>query len=112
MTDSTEVKPFPTHGGTMRGYIIEAQKAEGGEWRQVETRQTTPDKGVPGPKLSAPLDLLNLLGYAQAMSIAWALRAEPDFPDGARVRVVPHKVVYDAKAWRDEGGAVEVGYGD
>ena len=112
MTDSTEVKPFPTHSGTMRGYIIEIQIKGGDEWKKIETRQNETGHGAPHPQFAEPLKMLDLLGYAQAMSLAWGLRAEPDFPRYARVRVVPHKVEYSTKAWRDEGGAVEVGCGD
>ena len=61
-------------------------------------------EGVPLPSAGRGiLDTLGLLGYAQAKSLAWMIKASAasDSQD-VEVRIMPYDVQYDTKAYKRE----------
>ena len=55
------------------------------------------------------LRTIYLLGYSQAMALAWGAIAESEFQT-LKVRVIPYRIVYDIKATKaEESKYIEIG---
>lgn len=109
------VDACPTRGGSHTAYEIEYRdtRLAGAEWQCLQTRQTK--RGEFGAPAAYSTDganlLLGLLSYEQAMALAWHAKAVAvsQLEFFLEFRVVPHRVVYEAKAWRDDTDAEVIG---
>lgn len=76
--------------GEFIGYKVEKQLFGDDKWKSVNFNFT--EKGVPYPECEKfILAMIGYLGYEQAMTIAWWIRAESKL---FKVRIVPYKFKY------------------
>lgn len=108
--------PCPAISGTFIGYTVETKKLAEDEWHQVPTVKCSEKEGAPYPSANeGVLQQIGLLGYEQAMTLAWGLKARLA-ADGilraayffTKVRVMPYEIRYDIKAYRREVDSVEI----
>ena len=97
------IKPCPTQAGSITGYEVQVNKPHRG-WQVFYFDKVCGGEGVPLPSAGRGiLDTLGLLGYAQAKSLAWMIKASAasDSKD-VEVRIMPYDVQYDTKAYKRE----------
>jgi len=97
------IKPCPTQAGSFTGYEVQVNKPHRG-WQPFYFDKVCGGKGVLLPSAGRGiLDTLGLLGYAQAKSLAWMIKASAasDNKD-VEVRIMPYDVQYDTKAYKRE----------
>ena len=97
----------PTQGGSFVGYEVQVKRING-QWGPAKIAESDSREAIPLPRMHRGiLDTLFLLGYEQAMCIAWMIKAV-----GASeikrvdVRIVPFDIVYDTKAYKKEEEAI------
>lgn len=103
---SEEIKARPTSSGKCVGYIPE-YKNDDGIWKPIPLDET--GKYVQRAHLHTGLfHEVHLLGYEAAMAIAWAYLANEKVGMLRETRLVPYKVEYEIKAFKDEIKAQEI----
>lgn len=91
-------KPCPTHGGTKMGYIVQCKNSDG-IWKTLPLEGSP--CGVPRSKFGGEVySLMDMFSYESAMAIAWAYKAKTGLVFG--MRIVPHKIEYELKAYKEE----------
>ena len=105
-------KPYmewcPTMGGSTTAYTPEY--LEGEEWKEIIVIKDA-STGIPPPKgIGSMFGIVGLLGYEQAMAIAWWFaathKAEKD--ERVAVRLQRHRFIYDIKASKTDMGVIEL----
>ena len=101
--DPGVIKPCPTQAGGFTGYEVQVNKPHRG-WQPFYFEKVCGGEGVPLPSAGRGiLDTLGLLGYEQAKSLAWMIKAAAASDStNVEVRIMPYDVVYDAKATKRE----------
>ena len=99
----------PTQAGTTTAYIVEYQNDDD-IWKKLETVDVPAPIGVPtGGFTPGIFKMFGFFSYSSAMALAWHYIANEGNLSFKRVRIVPYKVKYDIKAWRQEEDFIEVG---
>ena len=94
----------PCQAGTFAGYYIQVKKNN--KWERLNGLRNG-EMGVPPPVCHREiLSLLGLLGYEQAMALAWWAKAATF--KTLELRVVPYKIDYHADAYIDEKNAKQL----
>jgi len=94
--DMTPEEWCPTQNGSSVAYLPEYW--DDTEWKTIPT--TRDKRGIPSPLfLGGVYSTVGLMGYAQAMGIAWGMAAIAE-SEGREllVRVQAYRIVYDIKA--------------
>ena len=101
--------PCPTQAGSITGYEVQV-KRDNREWGPANMLKVSRENGVPLPACHGGiLDTLGLLGYAQANSLAWMIKAVAAAEiKNVDVRIVPFDISYETKAWAKEDEAKEL----
>lgn len=94
----------PAQHGVGSAYGVE-YKDEHGNWKWLEAVKSK-QFGITVNRLQPCVeDIIGLMSYDAAMSMAWALRANTEFVPGIDVRIVRYKLTYNieakAKAYTD-----------
>ena len=105
-----DVIAFPTQGGTFTGYEVQVDKPHRG-WQSILFDRVDVSNGVPLPMAHRGiLDTMDFLGYEQAQSLAWMVKAVAASENKkVEVRIMPHSISYDVKCYKCEEDVMYVG---
>lgn len=106
--NKSEIVWIPTSGGTSIAYFPEY--FDDGVWKKVPFTTDEPS-GVPSPKgIGSLFGHVGLMGYEQAMAMAWWFAAahKAENYQTVEVRVQKYRFTYDIKASKTDMGVIEL----
>ena len=105
---SKKIEACPTQSGTCIGYTIEVKNSDG-IWKPMSISEI-PTGGVIRDDMHPDvLNVLGLYGHDSATALAWMFKANHWKEALHGVRIIPHKVDYDIKAYKSEEQAIQIG---
>jgi len=109
MTEKKE-QPEKSQKGIEMGYVPEYQNSDG-VWKQIELpkelRQCI-SRNLPIARCNHSLHIIaGCYGYEIAQAVIWLYMARPEMI--YKVRIVPYRIEYDIKSYRQEDNISEIG---